>query len=209
MAQTAIMEPVPGTGTDDRMRLTQSRVPRDGDRQSLPPRQPNIQKNTPHAAQSEQSDDSQPRRSRDAHTGYVRATRDECVMTQSRTRHARDIRVTEDTRVNSQESTCRRHISSPINTRREPGVPKSIEHSRHSIREPQSIHMNALREEIKKMISATIKDKLRSDADSVTTVSESILALDANAQYWSDLSNKATRHSCRALELQLKLAEEK
>ncbi|KIJ42206.1 hypothetical protein M422DRAFT_254597 [Sphaerobolus stellatus SS14] len=64
-------------------------------------------------------------------------------------------------------------------------------------------------EEIKNTISATIKDKLHSDADSVTTVSHTISALDANAQYWSDLSNKATRHSHCALELQLKLAEEK
>src|SRR3978361_1904758 len=69
--------------------------------------------------------------------------------------------------------------------------------------------MNALREEIKATISATIKEKLHSDADSVTTVSQSMQALDANAQYWSDLSNKAARHSHRALELQLKLAEEK
>ncbi|KIJ22780.1 hypothetical protein M422DRAFT_276743 [Sphaerobolus stellatus SS14] len=35
------------------------------------------------------------------------------------------------------------------------------------------------------------------------------LSLDTNAQYWSNLSNKATRCSHRALELQLKLAEEK
>ncbi|KIJ29459.1 hypothetical protein M422DRAFT_269117 [Sphaerobolus stellatus SS14] len=69
--------------------------------------------------------------------------------------------------------------------------------------------MNTLREEIKEMISATIKEKLHSDADSVSTVSQSIRALDANAQYWSNLSNKATRCSCSALELQLKLAEEK
>ncbi|KIJ46604.1 hypothetical protein M422DRAFT_249758 [Sphaerobolus stellatus SS14] len=34
-------------------------------------------------------------------------------------------------------------------------------------------------------------------------------ALDANAQYWSDLSNKVTHCSHRALELQLKMAEEK
>ncbi|KIJ29475.1 hypothetical protein M422DRAFT_269132 [Sphaerobolus stellatus SS14] len=61
--------------------------------------------------------------------------------------------------------------------------------------------MNTLREEI--------KEKLCSDADSVTTVSQSIQALDANAQYWSNLSNKATRCSRRALELQLKLAEGK
>ncbi|KIJ53429.1 hypothetical protein M422DRAFT_242595 [Sphaerobolus stellatus SS14] len=65
--------------------------------------------------------------------------------------------------------------------------------------------MNALREEIKETISATIKEKLCSDADSITTVSHSMTALDANAQYWSNLSNKATRCSCRALELQLKI----
>ncbi|KIJ29110.1 hypothetical protein M422DRAFT_269534 [Sphaerobolus stellatus SS14] len=81
--------------------------------------------------------------------------------------------------------------------------------SRRLITEPQSIDMNALREEIKATISATIKDKLCSDADSVTTVSQSMQALDTNAQYWSDLSTKAARRSRRALELQLKLAEEK
>ncbi|KIJ32275.1 hypothetical protein M422DRAFT_265941 [Sphaerobolus stellatus SS14] len=227
VAQTATMEPVPESGTDDRVRLTQSRVYRDGDRHSLPPRHKNIRENIPHAAPSEQSDDSQPQCGRDAHTGYVCATRDEHVTTQSRTRYARDIRVTEGTRVNSQESTCRRCDVSPINTRHEPvsvntrdrynlsadqviqGVPESIECSRCSIRDPQSIDMNALREEIKETISATIKEKLCSDADSVTTVSQSILALGANAQYWSNLSNKAARRSRRALELQLKLAEEK
>ncbi|KIJ27127.1 hypothetical protein M422DRAFT_271740 [Sphaerobolus stellatus SS14] len=89
-------------------------------------------------------------------------------------------------------------------------IPEDIPHSaRDEQAEPQSIDMNALREEIKATISATIKDKLRSEADSVTTVSQSMQALDANAQYWSDLSNKAARRSCRALELQLKLAEEK
>ncbi|KIJ37118.1 hypothetical protein M422DRAFT_260507 [Sphaerobolus stellatus SS14] len=69
--------------------------------------------------------------------------------------------------------------------------------------------MNALREEIKETISATIKDKLCSDADSITTVSHSMTALEENAQYWSDLSDKATHHSRRALELQLKMTEEK
>ncbi|KIJ26151.1 hypothetical protein M422DRAFT_272782 [Sphaerobolus stellatus SS14] len=177
--------------------------------ESLPPRHKNIHENIPHAAPREQSDDSQPWRSHDAHTGYVHATHDERVTTQSHMCHACDIHVTEGTHVNSQESMCQRHDSSPINTWCEPGVPESIERSWHSIRDPQSIDMNALREEIKEMISATIKEKLCPDADSVTTVSQSILALDANAQYWSDLSNKATRHSCRALELQLKLAEEK
>ncbi|KIJ43806.1 hypothetical protein M422DRAFT_252712 [Sphaerobolus stellatus SS14] len=75
--------------------------------------------------------------------------------------------------------------------------------------ETQSIDLNALREEIKEIISATIKEKLCSDADSVTTVSHSMTALDTNAQYWSDLSNKVMRRSHRALELQLKMAEEK
>ncbi|KIJ34037.1 hypothetical protein M422DRAFT_263999 [Sphaerobolus stellatus SS14] len=69
--------------------------------------------------------------------------------------------------------------------------------------------MNALREEIKETISATIKDKLRSDADSITTVSHSMTALDTNAQYRSDLSNKAACCSHRAIELQLKMTEEK
>ncbi|KIJ37758.1 hypothetical protein M422DRAFT_259589 [Sphaerobolus stellatus SS14] len=77
------------------------------------------------------------------------------------------------------------------------------------MRETQSIDMKALREEIKEMISATIKEKLCSDADSVTTVSQSIAEMDVNAQYWSDLSKKTARCSCRALELQLKMAEEK
>ncbi|KIJ34950.1 hypothetical protein M422DRAFT_262913 [Sphaerobolus stellatus SS14] len=75
--------------------------------------------------------------------------------------------------------------------------------------ETQSIDMNALREEIKETISATIKEKLHSDADSVTTVSQSMTALDTNTQYWSELSNKAAHCSHRALELQLKMAEEK
>ncbi|KIJ23716.1 hypothetical protein M422DRAFT_275649 [Sphaerobolus stellatus SS14] len=89
------------------------------------------------------------------------------------------------------------------------GIPESIKCSQHSMGETQSIDMNALREEIKETISATIKEKLHSDADSITTVSHSMTALDANAQYWSDLSNKAMCCSCRALELQLKMVEEK
>ncbi|KIJ54047.1 hypothetical protein M422DRAFT_241307 [Sphaerobolus stellatus SS14] len=130
-------------------------------------------------------------------------------------------------RVNSQESMRLRRDTSPITTRRKPlsgnvcdrpslsayrgiqEIPESIEHSRRSITEQQSIDMNALREEIKNTISATIKDKLRSDADNFTTVSHTISALDTNAQYWSNLSNKVARRSRRALELQLKLAEEK
>ncbi|KIJ25587.1 hypothetical protein M422DRAFT_273451 [Sphaerobolus stellatus SS14] len=134
IVQTTINTPGPGTGTDDCMRLPESCVPHDGDRNSLPP--------------------------------------------------------------------CKDYVFTM-------GIPESIENSQCSIREPQSIDMNALRKEIKETISATLKEKLCSDADSATTVSQSMLALDANAQYWSDLSNKATRRSHRALELQLKLAEEK
>ncbi|KIJ47012.1 hypothetical protein M422DRAFT_249318 [Sphaerobolus stellatus SS14] len=49
-----------------------------------------------------------------------------------------------------------------------------------------------------------------SDASSiVTTVLHTVSSLKANAQYWGDLSNKAARYSGRALELQLKMAEEK
>ncbi|KIJ28616.1 hypothetical protein M422DRAFT_270120 [Sphaerobolus stellatus SS14] len=116
-----------------------------------------------------------------------------------------------DIHLNFQESAQRRHRHdvSPINTQQEPGIPESIERSRRSMGETQSIDMNALREEIKETISATIKEKLCSDADSVTTVSHSMTALDTNAQYWSNLSNKATYCSRRALELQLKMAEEK
>ncbi|KIJ24842.1 hypothetical protein M422DRAFT_274284 [Sphaerobolus stellatus SS14] len=89
-------------------------------------------------------------------------------------------------------------------------IPEDIPHSAHEEQaEPQSIDMNVLREEIKATISAIIKEKLCSDADSVTTVSQSMQALDSNAQYWSNLSTKAARRSRQALELQLKLAEEK
>ncbi|KIJ47320.1 hypothetical protein M422DRAFT_249168 [Sphaerobolus stellatus SS14] len=115
-AQTTIMEPVPGTGTDDHTRLTQSCVPHNGDRHSLPPTQQNIQENILHTAQSEQSDDSQLQHTRDAHTMYAQATHDECVMTQSRTHHAHDIHMTEGTHLNSQEFVHRRHDLSPINT---------------------------------------------------------------------------------------------
>ncbi|KIJ29919.1 hypothetical protein M422DRAFT_268589, partial [Sphaerobolus stellatus SS14] len=204
IAQTTMMDPAPGSGAEERARTTCSCVP--GDRYSQAPFSRNIPEDIPQAASGEQGEDSQPRRGREAHTAYVRDTPE-----------AR----------NSTESTRRRRDVSPTNTRREPasvptrdrpslsanrviqGIPESIEHSRRSITEPQIIGMNALREEIKATISATIKDKLRLDADSVTTVSQSMQALDSNAQYWSDLSTKAARRSRRALELQLKLAEEK
>ncbi|KIJ52179.1 hypothetical protein M422DRAFT_243782 [Sphaerobolus stellatus SS14] len=217
--QTSMMEPAPGSGAEERARTTRSRVP--GDRYSWAPLSRNIPEDIPHHARDEQGKDLQPRRGREAHTVYA------WVRDMSRVRMARDIRVTERMHVNSTESTQLRRDVSPTNTRRKPvsvtthdrpslsanrviqGIPESIECSRRSIAEPQSIDMNALREEIKAMISATIKEKLRSDADSVTTVSQSMQALDSNAQYWSDLSNKAARCSRRALELQLKLAEEK
>ncbi|KIJ49028.1 hypothetical protein M422DRAFT_246809 [Sphaerobolus stellatus SS14] len=223
--QMAMMDPAPGSGAEEHVRTTRSRVP--GDRYSRAPRSRNIPEDIPHSACGEQGEDSQPRRGREAHTVYARNTPEVRVRDTSHARLTRDIRVTERTRVNSTESTRRRRNTSPTNTRHEPvsvttrdrpslsanrviqGIPESIEHSRRSITEPQSIDMNALREEIKAMISATIKNKLRSEADSVTTVSQSMQALDTNAQYWSDLSNKAARCSRRTLELQLKLAEEK
>ncbi|KIJ42838.1 hypothetical protein M422DRAFT_253935 [Sphaerobolus stellatus SS14] len=204
--QTSMTDPAPGSGADKRARTTRSRVP--GDRYSRAPLSRNIPEDIPHSARNEQGEYSQPRRGREAHTVYARDTPEARVRDTS-------------------QSTRVRRDASPINTQRDPvsvttrerpslstnrviqSIPESIERSRRSIAEPQSIDMNALREEIKATISATIKDKLRLEADSVTTVSQSMQALDANAQYWSDLSNKATRRSRRALELQLKLAEEK
>ncbi|KIJ24631.1 hypothetical protein M422DRAFT_274532, partial [Sphaerobolus stellatus SS14] len=209
IAQTAMMDPAPGSGAEERARTTRSCVP--GDRYSRAPLSRNIPEDIPHTARSEQDEDSQPRRGREAHTVYARDTpkprvRD-TVPHPSQVRMARDICVTERPHVNSTESTRLRRDASPIGASQE--IPDSIERSQRSMRDPQSIDMNALREEIKQTISATIKDKLCLDADSVTTVSQSMQALDSNAQYWSDLSNKAARRSRRALELQLKLAEEK
>ncbi|KIJ38536.1 hypothetical protein M422DRAFT_258911 [Sphaerobolus stellatus SS14] len=164
--QTSMREPAPGSGAEECVRTTRSRVP--GDRYSRAPLSRNIPEDIPQHARDEQGEDSQPRLGHEAHTV---------------------------------PSLSARQVIQ--------GIPESIERSRCSIPEPQSMDMNALREEIKATISATIKEKLCSDADSVTTVSQSMQALDSNAQYWSDLSNKAARCSRRALELQLKLAEEK
>ncbi|KIJ24326.1 hypothetical protein M422DRAFT_274916, partial [Sphaerobolus stellatus SS14] len=198
----SMMEPAPGSGAEECVRTTRSHVP--GDRYSRAPLSRNIPEDIPHTARGEQGEDSQPRSGREAHTVYARDTPEARVRDTSRVRMARDIRVTERRHVNSTESTPSLSANRVIQ-----GIPESIERSRRSIAEPQSIDVNALREEIKATISATIKEKLRSDADSVTTVSQSMQALDSNAQYWSNLSNKAARRSCRALELQLKLAEEK
>ncbi|KIJ29689.1 hypothetical protein M422DRAFT_268812 [Sphaerobolus stellatus SS14] len=111
-------------------------------------------------------EDSQPRHGHEVHTVYACDTPEAQVRDTSCAPLAHDIRVTECTRVNSTESTRLRRNASPSNTQRKPGIPESIERSRRSIAEPQSIDMNALREEIKATISATIKEKLRSDADS-------------------------------------------
>ncbi|KIJ32669.1 hypothetical protein M422DRAFT_265431 [Sphaerobolus stellatus SS14] len=217
--QTAMIEPAPVAGAEERVRTTHSHVP--GDQYSRAPLSRNVPEDIPHAARGEQGEDSQPRHGHEAHTMYARDSPEARVRDTSHVRMARDIHV------NSTESTRLRRDASPTNTQRDPasvtmhdrpslsanrviqGIPESIERSRRSIVEPQSIDMNALREEIKATISATIKEKLHSDADSVITVSQSMQALDSNAQYWSDLSNKAARRSRRALELQLKLAEEK
>ncbi|KIJ32578.1 hypothetical protein M422DRAFT_265597 [Sphaerobolus stellatus SS14] len=145
----SMADPAPGSGAEECVRTTCSRVP--GDQYSRAPLSRNIPEDIPHSARGEQGEASQPRHSHEAHTVYAQDTPEAW------------------------------------------GIPESIEHSRCSIAEPQSIDMNALREEIKVTISATIKEKLCSDADSVTTVSQSMQALDSNAQYWSDLSNKATR----------------
>ncbi|KIJ30830.1 hypothetical protein M422DRAFT_267539 [Sphaerobolus stellatus SS14] len=184
--QTSMIEPDPGAGAEEHVRTTHSHVP--GDQYSRAPLPQYIPEDIPHPARDEQGNDSQPRHGREVHTVYALDTPK--AWCEPRSVNTRDRASLSANQVIQ-------------------GVPESIEHSRHSMRDPQSIDMNALREEIKQTISATIKDKLHSDADSVTTVSQSIQALDANAQYWSDLSNKAARHSRRAYEMQLKLAEEK
>ncbi|KIJ30495.1 hypothetical protein M422DRAFT_267919 [Sphaerobolus stellatus SS14] len=186
--QTAMIEPAPVSGAEERVRTTRSCVP--GDRYSRASLSWNILEDIPHTDCSEQGEDSQLRCGREVHTVYARDTPEARVKDTSRARLTRDIRVTERTRVNSTESTPSLSANQVIR-----GIPDSIEHFQRSIMEPQSIDMNALREQIKSTISATIKEKLHSDADSVTTVSQSMQALDANAQYWSDLSNKAARHS--------------
>ncbi|KIJ40892.1 hypothetical protein M422DRAFT_256075, partial [Sphaerobolus stellatus SS14] len=173
LSPTSMIEPAPGSGAEERVRTTRSRVP--GDQYSRAPLPRNIHEDIPHHDRNEQSEDSQPRHGCETHTVYVRDT------PEARSPHDGD--------------TTRLQLTLGV--------------TRHSIAEPQSIDMNALREEIKATISATIKEKLHSDADSVTIVSQSMQALDSNAQYWSNLSNKAARCSRRALELQLKLAEEK
>ncbi|KIJ24633.1 hypothetical protein M422DRAFT_274535 [Sphaerobolus stellatus SS14] len=171
--QTAMIEPVPIAGAEERVRTTCSRVPGDPGHR-FPGISPRIFPT---------------------------------LLTVSRVRtHSRDTAMR---RTQCMRATHLKHGPSLSANQVIRGIPDSIERSRRSITEPQSIDMNALREEIKSTISATIKEKLRSDADSVTTVSQSMQALDSNAQYWSNLSNKATRCSRRALELQLKLAEEK
>ncbi|KIJ24544.1 hypothetical protein M422DRAFT_274649 [Sphaerobolus stellatus SS14] len=206
IAQTAMIDPAPGSETEERVRTMHSRVP--GDRYSWAPLPWNISEDIPHHTCDEQGEYSQLRHRCEAHTVYARNTPETQVRDTSRTRLTRDVRVTERTHVNSTESTRLRRDMSPINTRCNPasvttrdrpslstnrviqGIPESIERSRHSITEPQSIDMNALREEIKQTISATIKEKLCSDAYSVTTVSQSMQALDSNAQYWSDLAEE-------------------
>ncbi|KIJ50742.1 hypothetical protein M422DRAFT_245407 [Sphaerobolus stellatus SS14] len=175
--QTSMADPAPGSEAEECARTTHSRVP--GDRYSRAPLSRNIPEDIPQPARGEQGEDSQPRRGREVHTVYARDTPEARVRDTSRAQLARDICVSEHRRVNSTEST---RLPLTLGAIRE-----SIERSRHSIAEPQSIDMNALREEIKATISATIKEKLHSDADSVTTVSQPMQALDSNAQYWSDL----------------------
>ncbi|KIJ38665.1 hypothetical protein M422DRAFT_258540 [Sphaerobolus stellatus SS14] len=70
--QTAMIDPAPGSGAEERARTTRSRVP--GDRYSRTPLSRNIPEDIPHNARGEQGDDSQPRCGREAHTVYARDT---------------------------------------------------------------------------------------------------------------------------------------
>jgi hypothetical protein len=51
--------------------------------------------------------------------------------------------------------------------------------------------MNALRNEINDTVFNTVKDKLRLDVDSISTISHTISALEANTEYWGELSLKS------------------
>ncbi|KIJ28299.1 hypothetical protein M422DRAFT_270445 [Sphaerobolus stellatus SS14] len=118
IAQTAMIDPAPGSGAEERARTTRSHVP--GDRYSRAPLSRNIPEDIPHSARSEQGEDSQPRCGREAHTVYVRDTPEVWVRDMSRARLARDIHVTDRTHVNSTESTRQERDVSPTNTWREP-----------------------------------------------------------------------------------------
>ncbi|KIJ43850.1 hypothetical protein M422DRAFT_252764 [Sphaerobolus stellatus SS14] len=72
VAQTAMMDPTPSSGAEERARTTHSRIP--GDRYSWAPLSRNIPEDIPHSACGEQGEDSQPRCGREAHTVYARDT---------------------------------------------------------------------------------------------------------------------------------------
>ncbi|KIJ35354.1 hypothetical protein M422DRAFT_262530 [Sphaerobolus stellatus SS14] len=111
IAQTAMTDPAPRSGAEERARTTRSHVP--GDRYSRAPLSRNIPEDIPHTAQGEQGEDSQPRRGHEAHTVYARDTPESRVRDMSRAQLARDVHV------NSTESTRRRRDASPTNTQRE------------------------------------------------------------------------------------------
>ncbi|KIJ25167.1 hypothetical protein M422DRAFT_273908 [Sphaerobolus stellatus SS14] len=109
IAQTAMIDPAPGSGAEERGRTTHSHVP--GDRYSRAPLSRNLPKDIPHSARGEQGEDSQPRRDREVHTVYACDTPEVRVRDTSRVRLARDIHVTDHTRMNSTESTQRELMS--------------------------------------------------------------------------------------------------
>ncbi|KIJ24401.1 hypothetical protein M422DRAFT_274813 [Sphaerobolus stellatus SS14] len=70
--QTAMIDPAPESGAEERTRTTHSHIP--GDQYSCAPIARNIPEDIPQAAQGEQRDNSQPRRGREVHTVYARDT---------------------------------------------------------------------------------------------------------------------------------------
>ncbi|KIJ56008.1 hypothetical protein M422DRAFT_239192 [Sphaerobolus stellatus SS14] len=69
IAQTAMMDPAPSSGAEERVRTMHSRVP--GDRYSWAPLSQNIPEDIPHSAHGEQGEDSQLRHGREVHTVYA------------------------------------------------------------------------------------------------------------------------------------------
>ncbi|KIJ48590.1 hypothetical protein M422DRAFT_247438 [Sphaerobolus stellatus SS14] len=100
ISQTNMMVFAPESGAEERARTTRLRVP--GNQYSRSHRSRNINKDIPSTACIGQVEDLQPRRSREAHTEYARATHDSCVTDKSCADRAHDICIPEALEANAQ-----------------------------------------------------------------------------------------------------------
>jgi hypothetical protein len=70
-------------------------------------------------------------------------------------------------------------------------VNDSIIRSQRVLPDRANTDMNVLRDRIKSAVFDTVKGQLGSELDSVSTISHTISALEANAEYWKDLMIKS------------------